>query len=158
MQRSERVENLFLSTQSLIRGWRTHFQKLLKPEHLSPTLMSMLFHISTEQPASGRSISAALQLSPSAVSQLIDGLAHMGYISRETRAEDRRVTYFGLTELGEKKVLDLQVKRHQFFMSVTEALSDSELDTMVRLQQKLIDEINKQSSQSSTGKKKEVKV
>jgi DNA-binding MarR family transcriptional regulator len=82
----------------------------------------------------------------------------MGYITRETRAEDRRVTYFGLTELGEQKVLDLQDKRRQFFMSVTEALSDSELDTMVRLQQKLIDEINKQSSQSSTGKKKEVKV
>jgi DNA-binding MarR family transcriptional regulator len=141
MRREERVENLFLSTQSMIRGWKSYFQKVLAPEKLSPMLMMLLFYIGGHQPVSGRKIGEALQLSPSAASQLIEGLSHLGYITRETAAQDRRITYFGLTVAGEDKVIDLQKKRMEYFMRVTAHLSDEEIDTLVKLQQKLTQEV-----------------
>jgi DNA-binding MarR family transcriptional regulator len=144
MKREDRVENLFLSTQSMIRGWRNYFQKSMGTEKLSPTLMTMLFCISSNQPISGRKIAEQLQLSPSATSQLIDGLANLGYITRETRSQDRRVTFFGLTKTGNEKAAQLENTRMKHFMFITEALTDEELETMVRLQQKVIDKVKNQ--------------
>jgi DNA-binding MarR family transcriptional regulator len=138
MNREERVESLILSTQSMIREWRNYFQKVLSPEKLSPTLMTMLFCISSNQPISGRKIAETLQLSPSATSQLIDGLTTLGYITRKTASQDRRITYFGLTKVGEEKVVDLEKRRMEYFMQITDSMSDDEIDTMVRLQQNLI--------------------
>lgn len=154
MTREERVENLFLSTQSMIRGWRNYFQKALGPEKLSPTLMTMLFCISSNQPISGRNIAEMLQLSPSATSQLIDGLTSLGYITRETRSQDRRVTYFGLTKSGNQKAAHLENSRMEHFMRVTAALTDEELDMMVGLQQKIIDKV-KASANDKDAKDKE---
>lgn len=153
MQRDERVENLFLSTQSLIRGWKGYFYKVLKPEGLSPTLMSVLFYIGANQPVNGRSIGTAFHLSPSAVSQLIDGLYNLGYITRETRAEDRRATYLGLTEEGTRKLKHLEEKSKEFFKSVTKSLNDEEIEVMIRLQGKIQDAI---ATEQQASKEKEV--
>jgi DNA-binding MarR family transcriptional regulator len=144
MPRDERVENLLLSTQSLIRSWKSNFYKVLGPEKLSPALVNMLSYLASHAPVSGRIIGEALYLSPSAASQILDGLDSRGFITRERRAGDRRVTYFGLTEAGEKMAAALDDKRKEFFSSVTVSLSDAEIDTMVRLQQKLIQEIKSQ--------------
>lgn len=153
MQREERVENLFLSTQSLIRGWKNYFHKVLKPEGLSPTLMSVLFHIGANQPVNGRSIGAAFHLSPSAVSQLIDGLYNLELIIKETSSEDRRATYYSLSNSGKEKLASLEKKSKEFFKSVTSSLTDEEVETMIRLQQKLIDEIKVNPVARATEKK-----
>lgn len=150
MQRDERVEKLFLSTQSLIRGWKSYFYKVLKPEGLSPTLMSVLFYIGANQPVNGQNIRAAFQLSPSAVSQLTDGLDGHGFITKHTRPDDRRATYISLSETGTQKLADLEIKSQEFFRSVTASLTDEEIDTMIALQQKLMMEIGLQPHEPKT--------
>jgi DNA-binding MarR family transcriptional regulator len=141
MSRERDVEELFLYTQNVVRGWKTHFYKVLGSENLSSTLMMMLFQINGTARANGRSIGAALNLSPSAVSQMIDSLDKLGYITRESGTEDRRVTYFGLTAGGKEKVAYLEKKRIKYFMSVTATLTDEEVVVMIKLLQKMQERI-----------------
>jgi DNA-binding MarR family transcriptional regulator len=75
------------------------------------------------------------------VSQLIDGLHQLGYITRQTGDKDRRVTYFGLTKSGEDKVVELEKRRLEYLTSITGTLDDEELDVIVKLQQKMINKI-----------------
>jgi DNA-binding MarR family transcriptional regulator len=141
MQRDNKVDNLFLSTQSMIRAWKNYFIKVLEPENISLTQMGLLFHLGAHQPATGRELSMALHLSPSAVAQLIDGLDQLGYITREAAPADKRIKYFGLSHAGQEKYAALESKRKQLFAHVTASLSDEELETMVVLQNKMTEQI-----------------
>lgn len=142
MQREERVEKLFASTQAMIRAWKGYFFRVLGPEKISLMQMSLLFYLNTHGRANGRAIASALQLSPSAAAQLIESLDHAGYIEREISTEDRRVTYFSLSFHGKQKVADLEGKSRKFFLDATAALSDEEIATMITSQQKIIDQIH----------------
>ena len=144
MQREAQIDELFASTQSLIRGWKNYFYKVLGPEHISPAQLGILFHLHAHGPSHGRNLSTALHTSPSALSQLLESLDNLGYITRQQDPNDRRVAYFGLSPMGTEKVADLNEKRKSFFRQVTESLTDDEIHTMVAIQQKMTRHIESQ--------------
>ncbi len=84
-----------------------------------------------------------MHISPSAVTQLLDGLAQGGYIQRDEDQADRRVSYIKLSKLGASKVKTLEKKRKDYFISLAEALSDEELESMIKIQAKMTPKINK---------------
>jgi DNA-binding MarR family transcriptional regulator len=131
----------------MTRAWKSYFFKVLGPEKISQAQMSLLFYLGSSGPASGRSIGAALQLSPSAAAQQLDGLAHLGYITREVSTTDRRITYFGLSDTGQEKLKILEEKSKELFRNFTETLTDEEMDAMIRTQQKIVDQVRKYQSQ-----------
>lgn len=141
MQREERVENLFASTQNMIRAWKSYFAKVLEPDNISLMQMGLLFHLGRHQPATGRELSTALHISPSATAQLLDGLDQLGYITRESAPEDKRIKYFGLSPAGAEKYAALENKRKKLYAHVTATLSDQELEDMTALQEKMTRQI-----------------
>lgn len=153
MEREARVEQLFLSTQAMIRSWKGYFVRALAPEHISPVQMGLLMYLKSRGTASGRNIGADMQLSPSAVTQLLDSLGDCGYIRREASSTDKRVTYISLTTEGLNKLTDMENRNKQFFKKVTDGLSDHEIETMISTQQKIIDQVHEHARQ--TGAKNE---
>ncbi|MDB5181355.1 MAG: hypothetical protein JWP13_118 [Candidatus Saccharibacteria bacterium] len=149
MERTQRVESLFLSTQTMIRAWKSYFAKVLEPENISLMQMGLLFHLgSLPRPATGRELGAVLHLSPSAAAQLLDGLDGLGYIIRESAPQDKRIKYFSLSPAGTEKYAALKEKRNKFFANVTATLSDEEVEAMTQLQEKMTRQITSMQSKN----------
>lgn len=141
MKREELVEHFFNSEQSLQRAWKLQFQKVLGNEGLSLAQMGMLFMIKNRQPIKASDLAKELQISRSAVTQLMEPLNRQHYITREEDSQDRRIQYIKLSDNGVKELARLEKIRKDFFARSITSLTDEELETIVRIQRKMIHEI-----------------
>lgn len=138
VERNRQVNLLFGSSEAIYRHWRTYFFKKLSDGGISPVQMVILIQLNIQGRHSGRSLCESLGMSPSALSQQLDTLDKLGYLTRERDTQDRRVTYFGLTEAGVERAETLDEKRRAYVADISAGLTDSEIERMVELQQKLL--------------------
>lgn len=89
-----------------------------------------------------KEIAQTLGISPSAITQLVDGLADSGIVTRTEDPTDRRTTQLTLSTKGLRQIQAIKKEKLESFSSLFETLSDSELTTYHRLQQKLLKQIN----------------
>lgn len=143
MNREKKIERLFDGAQTLMRIWKTRFYEVTDTKQLSPAQVGMLFYIKKHQYISSKAIAMELQISASAVTQLVDALVQLGYAIRAEDPKDRRVTRISLTSNGDDVVACLDDARRQFFEQVTEDLTDEEVRVMTGVQSKMIDRINR---------------
>ncbi len=143
MKRETLLENLFNDTQSLQRIWKQYFYKVLGDEALSPVQMGVMIYLKEHQPVTGKKMAGVMQISASAVTQVIDSLDQMGFIDRQPDEHDRRIIHISLSTLGNDKVVHLEAKRKQFFFEITKSLSNQEVDAMTTIQQKMIQQIDR---------------
>ena len=138
IDRTEAVKQLFVSTDTLYRRWRSSFFKVVANEEISPVQISILVALLYGKGRmSGRNLCEALSMSPSALSQQLDSLNSMGYLTKETDTNDRRITYFGMTDAGRELAEMLESKRMEFFKEVTASLSDREMAAIMAIQEKM---------------------
>ncbi len=79
-----------------------------------------------------------LQLTPSGVTRLLDGLEEQGLVAKRACAEDARVTYAVLTEAGREKLRSASCSHVASVRSFFEArFSCEELDTLSELLRRL---------------------
>jgi DNA-binding MarR family transcriptional regulator len=142
--REELVEEWFASFQALQKAWKHQFHKMLGEENLSMTQIGILFYVREHQSITGSELALHLQISRSAVTQIIDKLADAGYVSRREDQADRRVTHLCLSPAGEDKLKALEQKRKEFFISTSYSLTDEELVSMRLVQNKIIEQIENQ--------------
>lgn len=90
------------------------------------------------QPVSGKHIAEHMQISRSAVTQMIDGLFVAGYITRTEDPKDRRITYLSLSEKGDSYLAELEATGEAFFAEVTSELTDEELTQLAHIQAKVL--------------------
>lgn len=110
------------------------------PTHARMCVMGMLFHHNT---LGATEIAERLELTPSAATQLVDGMVREGLVARKANVEDRRKTNIVLTTKG-KKLLDVAKKARLVMLEkMFEVLSDSEIKELERLQQKMITHFSK---------------
>lgn len=141
MDRINILEELSNDFQRLQRTWKHYFHMILDDDHVSPAQIGLLFYLREHQPVSGKKIASLIQISPSAVTQLLDGLDKAGYISREHDSADRRVMYIRLSNQGTARMDELDEKRKQFFKEATDVLSDEELAVMRTAQRKMMEQM-----------------
>jgi len=141
MNREEMIEDLLANMQSMQRAWKMRMYGAMGKESLSPAQIGILFHLRHSQPVSGRKLAATLQMTPSSITQFIDGLDQLGYITREQDQQDRRIVYLGVSKKGEEKIKNLEERRKEYFKKFTETLSDEELMTMARIQKKMAQQL-----------------
>jgi DNA-binding MarR family transcriptional regulator len=72
---------------------------------------------------------------------LLDGLDSLQLITRHADPSDRRVVYVSLSKSGADKVKALQERRRAVFMEMAAALDTEELESIVRIQRKMLDHI-----------------
>jgi DNA-binding MarR family transcriptional regulator len=82
-------------------------------------------------------ISKAANISPTMVTNLIDGLARGGLVRRAGSPDDRRVSIAHLTEEGETTFLKVLPVLSQRMTDACAEFTDDEKDTLLRLLQRL---------------------
>lgn len=89
-----------------------------------------------------KEISKKLNISPSAATQLVDGLVENGYAVRKVDSKDRRALQLELSTKGRKHITELKNKRMEMMAALFDALNDEELKAYLKLHKKILSEIN----------------
>ena len=82
-------------------------------------------------------IARAMAVTPTYVTRLIDALEERGWVDRCINAENRRVTYARLTDLGRTACEEIVPKAAEFMMISTQYFDEKEKRTMQYLLSKL---------------------
>lgn len=103
--------------------------------------MGVLFMI-THQSAQGiKQIAEKFQITPSAATQLVDGLVADGLLTRKADDQDRRKISVELTAKGKEKMELAQKMRFEKMNKMFEVLSDEELMQLNSIFLKIIDRL-----------------
>lgn len=105
--------------------------------HVSATQFLVLRLLAHSGPAKVSQIAGKMQITPSAVTLLADGLTEKGLIGRERDQTDRRVVYINITEKGLELIRELENARRKAAESLMSRLSDLELSSIVAILDKL---------------------
>ena len=87
--------------------------------------------------ASIKDIAKMLGMTSSAATQLVDGLVQSGYVLRQDNPKDRRAVQLALAAKGVKQFAAMKEERMNEMARLFEALSESELQTYLRLHKKI---------------------
>jgi len=115
---------------------RTHLSG--KAPHITPSQWGVVVMISRKA-ASVKDVALSLGITSSAATQLVDGLVKSGYVVRKTHQEDRRRVTLALSPKTKKKVEQMREKGVEHFLQFFKALNDSEFETYMRLNKKIIE-------------------
>jgi len=95
--------------------------------------LRVLHLIRKEQRVSGRQLARELNVSPGAVVQLCDRLQEQGYVERVPDTDDRRVTWFQLTESARAMFEEVWQIRRSRLAPALARLSESDVENLVRM-------------------------
>lgn len=143
MKREQLVSTVFDNMTTFKRGLHGSMELFIKGLPVSRAQLELLFTIQHLEPVSSKQLADHLQLTPGAVSQLLDGLTDQGFVERHVTPNDRRVQRLKLSLNGAKLLAGIEKGRRKYMERVMQHLSDQELAVWVRIQQKLIDELQK---------------
>lgn len=97
----------------------------------------ILFVLSHEGPQTLKDIADRFSMTPSAATQLVNGLTKERLVIRTEDLNDRRKLQVALTDAGKKKLIAVKDLRQKFMVHLLEPLTDQELEQYLSLQQKI---------------------
>jgi DNA-binding MarR family transcriptional regulator len=104
---------------------------------LSRAQVGMLYMLHYHHGASMKKIADYLDVTKSAVTQLVEPLIEKGLVIRQADPKDRRVAVLSLSTKGHKAVRDINQKKMLGIRSALDSLSDKDLGTMATLHAKM---------------------
>lgn len=137
-KREDIIQQIFETTGSMKRRLHGQFQSSFEQLNISPAQMELLFTVYHVEPVTHKQLAHKLQMTPGAVSQLVDGLEEHRLISRAASPTDRRVHYISVSRTGKRKMEELKKFRQQIFTRAFDSLSDKELEDYLQVQRKLV--------------------
>lgn len=138
MTREEIIAQLLDTMNVAKRSMFGRMQTMMQDCPVSPAQLELLSNIAHLQPISAKLLARHLQLSPGAISQLVDGLQQHHLITRAAQPEDRRVHVLNVSARG-KALLDRMIKpRQQFMEQLMSQMTDEELVVWLHIQEKMI--------------------
>ena len=93
-------------------------------------VLELLYH-KGEQPI--QVIGKKVLIASSSITYVVDKLEQKGFVSRQSCAKDRRVTYAALTDLGKQQIEDIFPAHEQKIGQIFDVLSEQELKTLTEL-------------------------
>lgn len=153
MKRDKLITTLFDNLQALKRGMYASLQPANVGLPISYAQLELLTAIHHLQPISSKQLAAQLHLTPGAVSQLLEELTSQLLVERQIDPSDRRIQSLRIAPSGTRLLKTIEERRKDTMKQVMKDLTDEELETWLRIQQKLIREFQTQNTQA-----KEVKV
>ena len=148
--RDELIQQIADNVSQLKRAIQAHVQVTQIKLGLSPAQLEMLRAIHHLQPLSHKALAQHMQLTPGAVTQLIDNLDQAGCIVRTADQADRRISYLSISRDGKRKLDEVRKLRKQVFMQAFSELDESDLEAYLRVQTVLTKWLE---SQTTTTKK-----
>lgn len=89
-------------------------------------------------PLTLKKLASQMQLTPGSITQLVEQLERLQFVTRTPSTTDRRVTHVAITEQGVAEMSRIQTQKEDLFKNVYKDLSVDEARTMVKVQEKMI--------------------
>lgn len=89
-------------------------------------------------PITQKKLAEQMQLTPGSITQLVEQLERLGFVTRTTSTSDRRVTHVAITEAGTAEVERIKAQKEELFKNVYQDMTLDEVRTMARVQEKMI--------------------
>ncbi len=153
--RKELLYQLFEDMDATKRLMHPCFVHVLGEIGISPAQAHVLFVIEDGQPLSLKRLAAKMWLTPGAITQLVDGIARLGYVTRTQDERDRRVVYISLSSAGTALMSKITNSRSEFMAQIMATLDDTELRQLAGLQRKIVQNLEAHSK-AFTAKKEKV--
>lgn len=96
-----------------------------------------LKHLSDGEPQMVSALSKKMKVTASYATTVVDKLLNKGYINRERSSKDRRIVELTITEKGTALIKKMDDKQTEYMSQQLEVISDSELETLNLLLNKI---------------------
>ena len=113
------------------------FHAVLEPLELEPGEFALLRAVAVNDGEPQNALADRLHISPSWMVAIVDDLERRELLERRPHAHDRRVRTLHLTGAGKKLMKQAERKAQQFDALVTEPLSETELEQLLELLQRV---------------------
>jgi len=140
MDRSQLIEAIFSDAHCLMKKMKMKLSKSSKKTGITHSQWFVLGIIKHCQTSNVKDISKQLGISPSATTQLIDGLVENGYVIRKADPKDRRSVTLDISAKGKKRMMSMKKERLEKMEKLFAPLSDAELETYLKLNKKIASE------------------
>lgn len=139
--RKKLIEEITANSHAL-RG-KMHVKNILHNDKdgITHSQLFVLAIIHQNQNIGIKEIAKMLNISSSATTQLVDGLARKGYVVRKANSKDRRALHLELSTKGQEHVVDFKKRRLKKMTILFSALNEKDLDTYLTLQKKILSKI-----------------
>src|SRR6266496_112546 len=109
------------------------FHAMLGPLELEPGEFALLRAVAANEGEPQNALAERLRISPSWMVAIVDVLETRGLLERKPHTRDRRVRNLHLTGVGKKLLRRAERQAQQFDRQVTEPLSETELQQLLDL-------------------------
>jgi DNA-binding MarR family transcriptional regulator len=109
------------------------FHEVLRPLELEPGEFALLRAVSANEGEAQNALAERLHISPSWMVAIVDDLEKRGLLERRPHARDRRVRNLHLTATGKKLLRQAERQALQFDSTVSDSLSEAELQQLLDL-------------------------
>ncbi|ODC05196.1 hypothetical protein BFW38_04945 [Terasakiispira papahanaumokuakeensis] len=129
MDSSSQSKALGLRLRHIHRLWRTVVDHTVKPLQLTqPRWMTLVMLHHLGQGVSQRVLAQALEVEMSSLSRTLDQLSRQGLVDRNVCSADRRAREIGLTEAGQKVLMQLDQQTAQVRQALLSGISKEALE------------------------------
>ncbi|HRH23366.1 MAG TPA: MarR family transcriptional regulator [Candidatus Magasanikbacteria bacterium] len=141
MQRKKIIEELLHSLHTMKRKLMVGYIEK-KGLMITPSQGFVLRFVAEHSLTNVKTIAAALHITSSAATQLIDGLVDKGYLIRKDSPQDRRAISLSLSPKAKKMFKGFKEQGLQKMTELFNVLTDEELKTYATLNKKIFDSID----------------
>lgn len=140
MDKAEKIQSIIESIGRLSRAISPiDWQK----SGLSRAQVSMLYMLYYHRGASMKDLASHLDVTKSAITQILEPLVEKGYVNRQPSPKDRRTAVLALSPEGLKMVKLFNHQKMLGLRTALDTLNDKELEHLASLHQKMANNINK---------------
>jgi DNA-binding MarR family transcriptional regulator len=132
MERQELIAEIIKLQRKVDRAWRQYELNVWMDLPLTMAQLKSLFFISNQGSTHSGKLAAALGVTPTNVTGIIDRLVKQGLVSRTEDKQDRRVVLLQATGKGEELVARLRERRRSYLAEVLARLSVDDLTVLAR--------------------------
>jgi DNA-binding MarR family transcriptional regulator len=134
--RLNQLVELYAATGKLLHA---QFQRCFAALGLAPSQVHVLFILGEAQaPLTPKALAQKLHHTPGAITQILEPLVTANLVARTPSLHDRRQIWLTLSDAGKTRLSELQKLRKQLLARLLSDLSDSEITTMLQIQQKML--------------------
>jgi len=138
MERTASITELMSLISSIKRSLQGLTYTCQSGNNLTSGQLGLLFALKHHGPLTGQELAQRLSLTPGAISQLVETLFEIGFITRTPREDDRRILDLSLSPSGAVQVAAIEKERHAIIEKTTANLTDTELHLLVSAHQKIL--------------------
>ena len=130
MEKSSLINRIIQDQRAVNRVLRQYDPEVWMDLNLTIAQVKSLFFISNQGKVNFRMLAAALKVTPSNVTGIIDRLVEQGLVSRTENPEDRRMLTLALTAKGESLITSLRERRVSQMSDILKSLDIEQLQTI----------------------------